>query len=746
VEIAGSNPAGGTQCSYPSPAAVARRSERRSDELTTGQSAPASSFPAGRMSTFGFARRVTREVMVGNVGVGGMNPIRVQSMTTTDTLDTAATVAQALRLVATGCEIVRITAPTVEDARNLGRIRDALRATNCVAPLVADIHFSPAAALEAAKHVEKVRINPGNFADSKRFAVREYSDSEYDAELARIAERFGPLVDACKGGGVAMRIGTNHGSLSDRIMNRFGDTPRGMVESAVEFAGICRNHGYHDVIFSMKSSNPKVMVQAYRQLAARLDELGWDYPFHLGVTEAGNGQDGRIKSAIGIGALLDDGIGDTIRVSLTEDPEAEIPVAFALARRFGERSSVAVVLDVDDARDVDQYVRHRTRTIAVGNLFMGGGSSPAVILDLEHAALASGKSSMMVDVPAVTAHDLVRRVGTIAGADPEAGPRVDGIAVGVMTAEDVQMLGAIKHVIDASSVDGRANVVLIAGLGEGVPVAEAARHAHAIAIDVSQPVEGARWSELAGARLPVMLEVRVGAIPDVPAAVVAWKRSVREAADAGIRDMAVVVTTGDEGAMVRMARAIRGAIPYDCPPIWLRHISDEAPDDLLLSASIGLGAPLCDGTGDAVSVGGVEVLGDGARTRLGFDILQGASARITKTEYVACPSCGRTLFDLQETTTRIQARTAHLKGVKLAIMGCIVNGPGEMADADFGYVGGAPGKVNLYVGRECIEKGVAQSEADDRLIDLIRRHGRWVDPPPASNGQPVRPETHAPEH
>jgi (E)-4-hydroxy-3-methylbut-2-enyl-diphosphate synthase len=713
--------------------------------MTTGHSSPASSFPVGRTDPFGFVRRATREVMVGNVGVGGMNPIRVQSMTTTDTLDTDATVAQALRLVATGCEIVRITAPTVEDARNLGRIRDVLRARKCVVPLVADIHFSPAAALEAARHVEKVRINPGNFADSKRFAVREYSDAEYDAELGRIAQRFGPLVDACKAAGVAMRIGTNHGSLSDRIMNRFGDTPRGMVESAVEFAGICRNHGYHDVIFSMKSSNPKVMVQAYRQLAVRLDELGWDYPFHLGVTEAGNGQDGRIKSAIGIGALLDDGIGDTIRVSLTEDPEAEVPVAFALARRFGERRPVTVALDVKDGRDMEQYVRHRTRAIAVGDLFMGGGALPAVILDLDDESLASRQPSKMVDTPAVEVRDLAQRVGTIAGIDPESAPRVDAIAVGVSVAEDFEMLGAIRQVVDASYVDSRANVVLIAGLGEGLPVAEAARHAHAIVIDIVRPVQAARWLELAHARLPVMLEVQVSSITDVPAAVEAWKRGAREAAGAGVRDIALVVRTGDEGAMVRAARAIRGAIPDDCPPIWLRHVADEAPDDLLLSASIGLGAPLCDGTGDAVSAGGADVLGDGARTRLSFDILQGASARITKTEYVACPSCGRTLFDLQETTTRIQARTAHLKGVKLAIMGCIVNGPGEMADADFGYVGGAPGKVNLYVGRECVEKGVAQSDADDRLIDLIRRHGRWVDRPVAGDGGTVRPESHAPD-
>lgn len=707
------------------------------------QELPGALYSVERADPYGFARRATRQVMVGIVGVGGTNAIRVQSMTTTDTLDTDATVAQALRLASTGCEIVRITAPTVEDARNLGRIRDALRASRCEVPLVADIHFSPAAALEAARHVEKVRINPGNFADSKRFAVREYSDAEYDAELGRIAQRFGPLVEACKAGGVAMRIGTNHGSLSDRIMNRFGDTPRGMVESAIEFAGICRNHGYHDVIFSMKSSNPKVMVQAYRQLAARLDELGWDYPFHLGVTEAGNGQDGRIKSAIGIGALLDDGIGDTIRVSLTEDPEAEIPVAFALARRFEERRPVTVALSVDDARSRYQFVRHRTRAIAAGDLVIGGAALPAVILDLDDSPLPSEQPSEKGNSPAPRGLDLARRAESIAGIDPEIAPRPDALAVGVAAAVDLDTLKAVRKSIDAASVVGRASVALIARVGDDVPVAAVARHAHVLLISVSRPVHPHRWLELAHARRPAMLEVQVASIHGVPAAVEAWIRSASEAAQAGVRDIAFVVRTGDEGAMVRAARAIRGAFPDVSPPIWLRHVADEAPDDLLLGASVGLGAPLCDGTGDAVSTGGAGVLGDGARTRLGFDILQGASARITKTEYVACPSCGRTLFDLQETTARIQARTVHLKGVKLAIMGCIVNGPGEMADADFGYVGGAPGKVNLYVGRECVEKGVPQSVADDRLIDLIRRHGRWVDPPFTGEITADRSEYHA---
>ena len=677
---------------------------------------------------FGFARRVTREVKVGHVGIGGRNPIRVQSMTTTDTLDVAATVAQTLRLASVGCEIVRITAPTVEDARNLGRIRDVLSVKGCDVPLVADIHFSPAAAIEAVHHVEKVRINPGNFADSKRFAVREYSDREYDAELERISQRFSPLVEACKARGVAMRIGTNHGSLSDRIMNRFGDTPQGMVESAIEFAGICRAHGYHDIVFSMKSSNPKVMVQAYRLLALRLDELGWDYPFHLGVTEAGNGQDGRIKSAIGIGALLDDGIGDTIRVSLTEDPEAEVPVAFALARRFAERVSVLGSTTLTDSRDIGRFVRHVTQTISIGEVVLGGSAVPAAIVDLGPATLATAESSTGFGHPDGVGIGFVGRAVAIARTDPEVAPRADAITLAVETDADIAMLSEVRAAVDLQIRPDVPPVALIAGVRGGVRVAEVARHAHALVIGVNEETTSERWAELAATRRPLMLEVEVARIDAVEVATASVRRAVRDAMGAGVRDVAVVVRSANEGALIRGARAIRGAFPQGSPPLWLRHDADEAPDDLLLGASVALGAPLCDGIGDALSVGGVRVLGDGARTRLAFDILQGASARISKTEYVACPSCGRTLFDLQETTVRIQSRTSHLKGVKIAIMGCIVNGPGEMADADFGYVGGAPGRVNLYVGRDCVEKGVPQSEADDRLIDLIRRHGRWVDP------------------
>jgi (E)-4-hydroxy-3-methylbut-2-enyl-diphosphate synthase len=505
--------------------------------------------------------------------VGGNQPIRVQSMTTTRTQDLDGTLAQTIRLVEAGCEIVRITAPTVTDARAIGEIKRRLQARGIDVPLVADIHFSPAAALEAAEHVDKVRVNPGNFADQKFFRVREYTDADYAAEIERIEERFTPLVLKCQARGISMRIGSNHGSLSDRIMNRYGDTPAGMVESA-------RKHAYHDLIFSMKASNPKVMIQAYRLLVARMDEEGMDYPLHLGVTEAGLGEDGRVKSAVGIGALLDDGLGDTIRVSLTEEPEAEIPVAQRLVEPYnrglpGAREFTGAA----ERLDPYSYARRVTDQVDVGGLLVGGGAPVAVLEPSE--------------TPDPDLSRLAQLVGPVAWYD----------AV-------------------------RAYRALAAGLG-------------------SQPLH--------------------------------------------------------------LALDIAGS-----------------EEEVLLRSATVLGSLLCDGLGD--SVGLRADVPDEDRQRMLFAILQAAGVRITKTEFVSCPSCGRTLFDLQSTTERIRARTAHLKGVKIAIMGCVVNGPGEMADADFGYVGGSPGRVNLYVGKDVVDKGVPEEEADERLVDLIRRHGKWIDP------------------
>ena len=573
-------------------------------------------------SLFHSQRRKTRVVRVGEVAIGGDNPIRVQSMITCDTMDTAASIQQTLDLAAVGCEIVRITAPTVKDAANLQHIVAGLRAQGCNVPIVADIHFKPDAAMEAAKWVEKVRVNPGNYADSKKFAVKEYTDADYAAELERIRERFSPLVAFCKEHGRAMRIGTNHGSLSDRIMNRYGDTPLGMVESALEFARIARELGYHDFVFSMKASNPKVMIEAYRLLVARLAEEGddWSYPIHLGVTEAGDGEDGRIKSAIGIGSLLSDGIGDTIRVSLTEDSVHEIPVAQALVKSV--RYSTAEI-EAPQPFDPFTYKRRETTPLTVGSTKVGGESVVAVaIREAKFAAIAHKLDALGDFKP-----DFVYEHAAIAEVDPR-----DDAALGALNNAPARLV-SIPDGIDLPPVV--AFRLLAARLAE--------RHSILLK-DTFAPSEN----------------------PERP---------------------------------------------------FL---------ETLLESSAAIGSLLCDGIGDGILIQGEYA--PGQSLRLAFNILQASGTRIFKTDYVACPSCGRTLFNLQETTARIRASTVHLKGVKIAIMGCIVNGPGEMADADFGYVGGAPGKINLYVGKKPVKFNIPQDEAVERLKDLIKEHGKWVEP------------------
>jgi (E)-4-hydroxy-3-methylbut-2-enyl-diphosphate synthase len=571
-------------------------------------------------------RRPSREVKTGRTAIGSENPVRVQSMLTSDTMDTAACVKETLGLAQVGCEIVRITAPTVKDARNLEAIRDALHEAGCDVPLVADIHFKPEAALEAAKWVDKVRINPGNFADSKKFNVREYTDTEYAAEISRIRERFAPLVALCKDRGISIRIGTNHGSLSDRIMNRFGDTPLGMVESALEFARIARELDYHDFVFSMKASNPKVMIQAYRLLVARLDELerteggGWNYPIHLGVTEAGDGEDGRIKSAIGIGSLLADGIGDTIRVSLTEDSEHEIPVAQALEKIAAHRKPMPSLRAWPF--DPFSYTRRASSVLQVGEYQIGGTELVRVVV----AQAAYDKFAHKIAGLGDYKPELIIENCSLVEVDPR-----DAAAVTRVNASPVPLFVTIPDSCD-------------------LPVIGAYR----------------LLASLIDARHPILLKDTFA-----PAASTDFVHN-------------------------------------------------------LLNAATNIGSLLCDGIGDAVLVQGEEA--PGQSLRIAYNILQAAGVRIFKTDYVACPSCGRTLFNLQETTARIKASTSHLKGVKIAIMGCIVNGPGEMADADFGYVGGAPGKVNLYVGKTPVKFNIPQAEAVDRLVDLIREHGRWVEP------------------
>ena len=571
-------------------------------------------------------RRPSREVKTGRTAIGGENPVRIQSMLTSDTMDTAACVKETLGLAQVGCEIVRITAPTVKDARNLEAIRDALNEAGCDVPLVADIHFKPEAALEAAKWVDKVRINPGNFADSKKFNIREYTDTEYAAEISRIRERFAPLVALCKDRGISIRIGTNHGSLSDRIMNRFGDTPLGMVESALEFARLARELDYHDFVFSMKSSNPKVMIQAYRLLVSRLDELerteggGWNYPIHLGVTEAGDGEDGRIKSAIGIGSLLADGIGDTIRVSLTEDSEHEIPVAQALGKIAADRKSMPAL----PAWPFDpfSYARRVSSVLQVREYQIGG-------TELVRVAVAQA------------AYDKVaHKIAGLRDYKPEL---------------IIENCGLVE--IDPRDADA------VAGVNASL--------------------------------VPLFVT-----IPDSC-------------------DLPVI------GAYRLLASLIEARHPILLKDTFTPTASTDFVHNLL-NAATNIGSLLCDGIGDAVLVQGEEA--PGQSLRIAYNILQAAGVRIFKTDYVACPSCGRTLFNLQETTARIKAATSHLKGVKIAIMGCIVNGPGEMADADFGYVGGAPGKVNLYIGKTPVKFNIPQDEAVDRLVDLIREHGRWVEP------------------
>jgi (E)-4-hydroxy-3-methylbut-2-enyl-diphosphate synthase len=579
--------------------------------------------------------RLSREVMVGPVGVGGANPIRVQSMITCDTMDTEASIAQTIELAQVGCEIVRITAPTVKDSANLQHIVAGLRARGCDVPIVADIHFKPEAAMEAAKWVDKVRINPGNYADSKKFKIIEYTDEQYASELERIRERFTPLVRLCQTRGIALRIGTNHGSLSDRIMNRYGDTPLGMVESALEFARIARDLDYHALIFSMKSSNPKVMIAAYRLLVARLREEGadWNYPIHLGVTEAGEGEDARIKSAIGIGSLLSDGIGDTIRVSLTEDSIHEIPVARALAETATSRSAQSAISNRQSAISFDpfSYQRRATKTIAVAGIGDSGCEVPL-----------GGEETVRVGIRRTGFEKIAHKVDRMGDYQPEFVYENSGVA----------------------EVDPR-DEAAIAALNQS---AEARLVALADGLDLSVIAGYRLLAAKLDPRHPVLLKDRL-------------------------------------------------TISQDSEAEFL---------PTLLTAATNIGSLLCDGIGDAILVQGEH--GPGQALRLSYNILQAAGTRIFKTDYVACPSCGRTLFNLQTTTARIKAATVHLKGVKIAIMGCIVNGPGEMADADFGYVGGAPGKVNLYVGKTAVKFNIPEAEAVDRLQDLIREHGKWVDP------------------
>jgi len=670
--------------------------------------------PGYAQSPFWPRRRATFEVRVGDVGIGGGNPVRVQSMTTTDTLDTQGTASQIERMVKAGCEIARVTAPSLKEAENLAEIRRELRRRGIGVPLVADIHFTPNAALVAAEHVEKVRINPGNFADKKKFAVREYADAQWREEVERAAERFRPLVRRCKKLGRALRIGTNHGSLSDRIMNRYGDTALGMVESALEFLDVCEDEGFRAVVFSMKSSNAQVAIQAYRLLASQLEQRApgaASYPFHVGVTEAGDAEDGRIKSAIGIGSLLEDGIGDTIRVSLTEDPVKEVPVAAALAKHCEAHWKLPRVNVPDPGapwvEDPYSHRRRATRSLDLAAIALGGEQPVRVELDL--GALPAQPRGLALRLQGELApwRELACEGWLVEILDPESFARLP------------EFTRALAEAGLAAPLAVRVEAAWLATLERDAGFARAVAVVGAL-VSEAELVGAAQ----AAARLGIALEWELrGGMGELGALL---DRALD--ASAGLGELLVSV---DAELPVHAARLVaahlraRGAADV---PIVLRHRRDPArtAEASLLAAAIDLGAPLCDGIGDAVALAGWEDAG--RALDVAYRILQGARLRTTRTEFISCPSCGRTLFDLEETTARIKARTQHLSGVKIAIMGCIVNGPGEMADADFGYVGSGPGTVNLYVGKQLVERHLPQAQADDRLVALIREHGRWVDP------------------
>lgn len=646
-----------------------------------------------------YHRRPTREVMVGRVGVGGDNPIRIQSMTTTLTKDVDATVAQAARLVAAGCEIVRVTTPTPADARCLGPIKARLAEIGIDVPIVADIHFSPAAAMAAAELADKVRVNPGNYTDSRKFAIREYSDEQYETELARVEERFTPLVLACKERGIAMRIGTNHGSLSDRIMNRFGDTPQGMVESALEFVRVCERYDYRSLILSMKASNPKVMIAAYRLLAARMGELGMDYPFHLGVTEAGNAEDGRIKSAIGIGSLLEDGIGDTIRVSLTEEPEAEIPVAFALAAPYRSRIPDPEPLQPETVPwNPFEYERRPSTAAALGDIVVGQVNTVAVLANIDD----------------IQAPDTMARVLRWASPAGKRQPKPDAAVMRVETGKHLEVLRRIRERLQRWP---QARLNLIASSDDPTLLIDALPFVDGVMLFQPQAMVVPLAAACADAGVALILQAHVDDESEVRPVLESLLANAIDASSAGALAVLGVRCSADQRIHAyRLLTILIYRSSLDAPIV----LEADGTGDALLGSSVTLGSLLCDGIGDAVAL-----TDSPDSTTLAFNILQGAGVRFSKTDYVACPSCGRTLFDLQETTERIKQKTSHLVGVRLAIMGCIVNGPGEMADADFGYVGGAPGQVNLYVGKQCVEKGVPAEEADERLVALIKAHGKW---------------------
>ncbi|MBO2007482.1 (E)-4-hydroxy-3-methylbut-2-enyl-diphosphate synthase [Hymenobacter negativus] len=641
-----------------------------------------------------YKRRVARVVNIGGVPMGGDFPIRVQSMTTVDTMDTLGSVEQTLRMVEAGCEYVRITAPSMKEAQNLLEIKKELRKRGCNVPLIADIHFTPNAAELAARIVEKVRVNPGNYADKKKFEEIEYTDATYAAEVERIRERFRPLVQICKQYGTAMRIGTNHGSLSDRILSRYGDTPLGMVESALEFLRLCEEENYYDVVLSMKASNTQVMVQAYRLLVQKLDEEGLQpYPLHLGVTEAGEAEDGRIKSAVGIGTLLEDGLGDTVRVSLTEAPEAEAPVARMLIDRYTSRAALAQpIKPLEGEMPINPFQYFRRHTHEVANF--GGQNVPRVIVSTAR-------------LPRVEYGDL-RAAGHLYS------PFLDKFQ---MADHGADYLFSGERPVPFMLPNGLKEIVTYPAWRDA-----GSRPDHYPVLTADRYVEDSQ-------RHP-QLNFLLISLDVLDAAVLQRLR----------HDTTVVLVlyTTNAHAMPELRRAFFELMKHGitCPVVIARSFPNQPLEQTQLDAATDVGGLLIDGLGDGVVLG-VELLSARSQeewldtvsglNQLSFGILQAARTRMSKTEYISCPSCGRTLFDLQETTAMIRKRTDHLKGIKIGIMGCIVNGPGEMADADYGYVGVGKGKISLYRGQEIIKKSVPEERAVDDLIELMREDGRWIE-------------------
>jgi (E)-4-hydroxy-3-methylbut-2-enyl-diphosphate synthase len=653
-----------------------------------------------------YQRLQTTEVKIGDLLLGNGHPIRVQTMTTTDTMNTLATVEQSIRCIEAGAELVRITAPSKNEAHNLLEIKNELRKRGYNTPLVADIHFTPNAAEIAARIIEKVRVNPGNYADKKKFEFIEYTDADYVEEIDRIRERFTPLVKICKEYGTAMRIGTNHGSLSDRIMSRYGDSAMGMVESAMEFLRIARDESYHNIVLSMKSSNPLVMVQAYRLLVQTMtNEFGICYPLHLGVTEAGDGEDGRIKSAIGIGTLLEDGIGDTIRVSLTEDPEFEIPVCLDLVKRYNGITSKSTVPEIIKL-PYSPFEYKRRESFAIENI--GAKQVPVVVADMSSAASIQPEQLQSIGYTYDEATDKWS-IG-------------DAAADYVYTASSpisFALPGTLKNIVNASIWDACSESQFpIFSLADFVGAVSKSTRINFVMVDCYSENHDGLSAQMEMIQQAATNQSVVFCLSSKNRnAMQSVRRMFIELTNLGIRNPVVLVT--DSGM--------------------------HTPDEHLIHFAKETGALLLDGMGDGISLGfnGKAIMENTkakGRTYLpvkdiyqftnntAFSILQATRTRISKTEYISCPSCGRTLFDLQETTAKIRSVTNHLKGVKIAIMGCIVNGPGEMADADFGYVGSGPGKITLYRSKEIVKKNVDSEVAVDELIQLLKDSGAWVEP------------------